>query len=112
MLFHQQVFLAHIVAVKVFVGAEFVFDDFEHIRKRRQGKHQHHQAFDARREREGVVGIVQMAREFAVKNVFALFLQTEQGVQIAFGAHGQHGVQKFHIRRRHFHLHQKIRTGK
>ena len=109
--FHQQVFLPHVFAVEVFVGAEGVFDDFEHIGEGGQGEHAHHQPFHAGREDEFVVGIAQVLGKLAPEDVFALLVQAEQGVEIAVGAHRQHFAQKTHIAAGHGHVDEKIGAG-
>ena len=111
-LFHQQVFLAHIFLIEIFIGAEFVFNHFENIRKRGQGKHAHHQPFHARREHKAVVRIFQMLHKFAPPNVFALLMQAHQCVEIAGRAHWQHAVEKAHIAAGHGHVYQEISARK
>ena len=109
--FHQQVFAADVFAVEVFVGAEGVFDDFENIGERGQGEDAHHQPFHAGRKDEFVIGVAQVLGKLAPEDVFALFVQAEQGVEIAVGAHGQHFAQKTHVAAGHGHVDEEIGAG-
>src|SRR3546814_3361686 len=53
----------------------------------------------------------QMVQEVAIKQCFSLLLQANGGIQLGLGLAWQQRGQKMHVRRRRFHIDQKLRPG-
>ena len=64
--------------------AALVLDELEHVRKRGQGEHPHHQAFDAGGGDELIVRVAQMVEQISVEQRLALLLQAEHRVELRF----------------------------
>ena len=112
MVFYQQIFFLDQCLGGFFRRREVILDQLKDIRKRGQRKHQHHQAADTGRGIDDVGGILEMMQKIAVKQILAVLLQAQHGVNLAARFFRQDAADKLHIRRRHFHIDHEVGAGK
>src|SRR5690606_1835633 len=85
---------------------------FKNVGIRRQCKYRHHQTLDSRSQLESIVRMRQMVQEIAVEKCFALFLQTNGGVQLCLWFARQQAAQEMDIGRWDFHVNEEVGAGK
>jgi len=111
-LLNQQVFVFNLLAAGVFLRRIKVFDDFKHVGKRWQVKHQHHHALDAGGNAKLVGGVAQVVQKVAVKKRFALLGQAERVINFVARVAWHHAAQKLHVGRGYLHVHHKVGARK
>ena len=111
-LLHQQVLALDLLAGGVLLRWVVVFDDLEHIGKRRQIKHQHHHALDAGRDAELVGAVALVVQQVTVEQCLALFGQAQGVVDFVARFARHHAAQKLHIGRGNLHVHHEVGARK
>ena len=110
-LFDQLIAGADVGGRHLFLRGEFVFDDFKHPVKARQGKHQHHHAADPRRFNKLLIAMGKIEQIFAVTFGLRVFLTANRHVQFGGGFTGQDLAQPLHQRRGQRSVNHKIGAG-
>ena len=84
----------------------------EHIRKTGQIEHQHHHAFDARRNAELVAGVLEVGAESRGRTASLPCWPGPGRCRSRPAACGHEAAQKLHIGAGHFHVHHEVGAGK
>ena len=92
--------------------ANAIPNHLENVGIRRQGKNNHHHAFDAGCALKQIGGMLQMMQKIPIKECLTLLLQADGIIELGLGFAWEQGLEKIYITGRAFHIYQKISPGK
>ncbi len=110
-LFDQLITGADVGGRHLFLRRKFVFNDFKHPVKARQGKHQHHHTADPRRFNKLLITVDQVEQILPITFRFCMLLTANRHIQFSGGFTGQDLAQPLHQCRGQRGIHHKVGAG-